>query len=63
MEQKQFIEILVGGQPVLIAKSSIAMVEPNGGGATIIMKEINKDGKSYVIPTATSYYTIKADIY
>jgi hypothetical protein len=62
MEKKDFVEITTSTGIALISLSSIAMVEPNGTGATIIMKEINKDNVSYVIITTVSYYIIRQAI-
>jgi hypothetical protein len=59
MEQKDFIEITTSTGVVLVALSSIAMVEPNGKGATIVMKETNKDKVAYTIITGASYYSIR----
>jgi len=62
MEQKEFIEVNTGNSIAMISLSSIAAVEQNGNGTTIILKEMNKDKIAYVILSSTDYYTIKGKI-
>ncbi|HWZ15410.1 MAG TPA: hypothetical protein VNW95_09250 [Mucilaginibacter sp.] len=59
MEQKEFIEVFVGVNPVMVSISSIASVEKVGTGSTIILKEKAITGNSHYIETNVSYYTIK----
>jgi hypothetical protein len=59
MKKTDFIEVSSKSGVTLIAISSIAFVEPFGNGATIVMKELDKNNVSYVIVTESSYYAIK----
>ena len=62
MIQKEFIEFIVGANPVMVSISSISVVEKVGTGATIILKEKTKEGAAYFIQTNSIYYTIKNNI-
>lgn len=62
MEQKEFIEVFIGSQTIMISISSIAFVRPseNGANCVIVMKEQSTGTGAYYIESTSGYHTVKS---
>ena len=62
MEQKEFIEVSLGGMGnnKMISISSISLIEPAGNDCSILLKQNNADGVGIVIKVKMNYQAVKA---